>query len=204
MTIGTVEEWESLSKEEKLKYLDVAYTYYHTKGYFKGSDYVPEIMHLMTDFNFMSLLDYGAGRAADLVWDQEVTKKILKNKSGRTPKLFSYEPFHTNFKYRDPSVLKKRYDIVVCMDVLEHLLPEDVDDVLRTIMSCAHKMLFLVIHTTPATKLIKDEKGNDVFEQSLHTTVEDSKWWQDKIKKIEKEISRAENRGISILLRFGA
>lgn len=197
-------EWESLTTEEKKAILKVAYEYYHRNSFFKGTLNIPNALDIMARYRFVSVLDYGCGKAAELVWDTEVTEKILQSAIGRKPKLYCYDPFHQLEKYRDPAVLEKDYDLVCAFDVLEHLLPEEVEDTLKLLFSRAKKMVFFNIHTGPATKKICDESGKNLFNVSLHTTVRAKSWWIDKIKEIEQWLYEKENRYLSVRLEFGA
>ena len=61
-----------------------------------------------------------------------------------------------------------------CTDVLEHIAPEDVDRVLRNVLTAARKV-FLAISTVP------DHFGPAVAGEPLHLTVQPAEWWLCKL-----------------------
>jgi hypothetical protein len=67
----------------------------------------------------------------------------------------------------------RRADLVVCTDVLEHVEPECLDDVLFHLRAIADKRLFLQIATRPAKKKLPDGRN-------AHLIQEDSDWWAEK------------------------
>ncbi len=62
-----------------------------------------------------------------------------------------------------------------CTDVLEHIAPERIDDVLLTIADCCKRGVFFSI------ALDYDEFGPMLLGKSLHLTVKDAKWWREKL-----------------------
>lgn len=79
-------------------------------------------------------------------------------------------------------------DYGYCTDVMEHIAPEDVDAVLRNVLTSA-KRVFFAISTVP------DYFGPAVDGHPLHLTVEPHSWWRDKIKAIGARIDWEEDRG---------
>lgn len=61
-------------------------------------------------------------------------------------------------------------DIVACTDVLEHIEPACLDDVLRDIRRCTKKTAFLTIAMRPAKKFLEDGRN-------AHLIQEDQRWW---------------------------
>ena len=75
----------------------------------------------------------------------------------------------------------KRYppgpaDIVVCTDVLEHIEPECLENVLDDLKRVTKKVCYLAVSTRRASKSYSDG-------QNCHLIVEDHDWWRPKIKK---------------------
>lgn len=70
-----------------------------------------------------------------------------------------------------PAMVRHGY----CCDVMEHIAPEDVDEVLNNVLS-ACKDCFFQISTIP------DSMGAEIGQQ-LHLTVEPHEWWKEKILK---------------------
>lgn len=65
-------------------------------------------------------------------------------------------------------------DVVVCADVLEHIEPELLDDVLAHIRDLTQIRAVLVIATGPSAKLMADGRA-------AHLIVENGEWWRDKL-----------------------
>lgn len=65
-------------------------------------------------------------------------------------------------------------DLVVCTDVLEHVEPENLDDVLRHLRSKTRKRLFFNIALRPAIKVLADGRN-------AHLIVESAAWWLDRL-----------------------
>lgn len=66
-------------------------------------------------------------------------------------------------------------DMVVCTDVLEHIEPECLDDVLDDLRSVTRKQLFAVISTRPAAKKLVDGRN-------AHLIIEPWPWWEARIR----------------------
>ena len=67
-----------------------------------------------------------------------------------------------------------RVDVVVCADVLEHVEPECLDNVLLHIRALTRKYAILVIATRPSDKIMADGR-------SAHLIVEDAGFWFQKL-----------------------
>lgn len=65
-------------------------------------------------------------------------------------------------------------DLVVCTDVLEHVEPELLDNVLKQIAKIAVKGVFMVIATRAADKVLADGRN-------AHLIQEDAGWWRAKL-----------------------
>lgn len=63
-----------------------------------------------------------------------------------------------------------RFDLVLCLDVMEHIPEEGVGEVLREIVGRAPTAIF-VISTQPAVQRLPDG-------QNAHCTVRPSRWWE--------------------------
>ena len=66
-------------------------------------------------------------------------------------------------------------DVVVCTDVLEHIEPECLDDVLDDLKRVTRKLGFFVIATRPANKTLPDGRN-------AHLIQEDADWWLPKLR----------------------
>lgn len=65
-------------------------------------------------------------------------------------------------------------DLVSCTDVLEHCEPDRLDGVLVHIRSLARKVIFLVVATRPANKLLPNG-------HNAHLIIEKKEWWSERI-----------------------
>lgn len=202
----TREEWHSQSYEDRARQLDVAYTYYHSKKFFRGGIWhdIPFIANLLKQGSYRTLLDYGAGDG--MMWKH--LKPVQKNhiflarhlfRNGHSFEVDIYDKFSETHNTIAPG---KRWDMVMCNDVLEHVLVEDIPKTLRHIFSCANKAVYLNISTQPASKRIVDEDGVDVTFQDLHVTVKDAMWWLDEINKAEVHLRDSEHRFITVYTKF--
>lgn len=61
-------------------------------------------------------------------------------------------------------------DLVVCLDVLEHVEPDLLEDTIKHLHSLAAKELFLTIACRPSTQTLADGRN-------AHLIVEDREWW---------------------------
>jgi len=104
-----------------------------------------------------TVLDYGCG------------KGTLANALGRPEWLAEYDP-----AIAGKDAKPERADIVVCTDVLEHIEPHLLDNVLKHIADLANKAVLLVIATRPARKILSDGRN-------AHLIIESAAWWKAKL-----------------------
>jgi 2-polyprenyl-3-methyl-5-hydroxy-6-metoxy-1,4-benzoquinol methylase len=100
------------------------------------------------------------------------TKDILDYGCGKST-LAQNLPF--NISQYDPAVelysgRPEAADIIVCTDVLEHIEPELIDNVLDDIKNLMKVGGFIVVSTRAAKKVLKDGRN-------AHLIQEDVKWW---------------------------
>lgn len=65
-------------------------------------------------------------------------------------------------------------DFVVCTDVLEHIEPDCLDDVLDDLKRCTLKGIFMTIATRPAAKTLEDGRNAHLIQQGPD-------WWLPKL-----------------------
>lgn len=104
------------------------------------------IYTLAIKMNTRDVLDYGCGKA-----------KLSYNLPFP---IQSYDPAIP--KYAN---LPKPADIVVCSDVLEHVEPECLKNVIQHLQSLTKKVLFCVIHCAPAKKTLPDGRNAHLIQE---------------------------------------
>jgi predicted TPR repeat methyltransferase len=120
-----------------------------------AGNYANEIKVLADEFMLSSLLDYGCG------------KGVLKELIGDCIDVKEYDP-GLDIDEREPC------DIVACIDVLEHVEPDMLDNVLADIKANAKEFVYFIIGTAPAQKILSDGRN-------AHLIIEDANWWVDKL-----------------------
>lgn len=102
------------------------------------------------------LLDYGCGHRLSLRETLKPTRAIRYQAYDPAVPEYSGEP--------EPS------EMVVCIDVLEHIEPELLDNVLDHLESLTKRVLFATIATGPAGKNLPDGRN-------AHLIQKPSEWW---------------------------
>ena len=116
-----------------------------------GHRWAAQIQSLAKMVGTTDILDYGCGKST----------------------LAQNLPF--NIKQYDPAIpkysaLPDAADMVVCTDVLEHIEPECIENVLRDICRLTKTMAFIVIANRPAKKTLEDGRN-------AHLIQENEMWW---------------------------
>ena len=118
----------------------------------RWAEHVQTVAHMM---NSTSILDYGCGKGT----------------------LAAAVPLP--IREYDPSVEGKDEppapaDLVVCTDVLEHIEPEFLGDVLSHLQQLTRRVAFFTIHCGPAGKFLPDGRN-------AHLSQHPMQWWIDQI-----------------------
>ena len=109
------------------------------------------------------VLDYGCG---------ECTLSRVARKRGSHLRIHEYDP-----AVRGRDRAPKPHGLVVCTDVLEHVEPALLGNVLGHIRSLALRGAYLVIATRPANKLLPDGRN-------AHLIIEDTPFWLDAVSSV--------------------
>jgi 2-polyprenyl-3-methyl-5-hydroxy-6-metoxy-1,4-benzoquinol methylase len=113
-----------------------------------------------------SVLDYGCGRG---------TLRMRLGKGGKKIPGLHWRGACYNYDPAQPKwAVPKAADVVACTDVLEHVEPALVLNVLRHIRSLARVGAYLLISTRPANAILPDGRN-------AHLIIEGGDWWQHKI-----------------------
>lgn len=124
----------------------------------RGGRHAPRVLKLLKHFGATTVLDFGCGKGglAQALPDIDVRE---------------YDPAVTG-KDTPPAPA----DILVCTDVLEHIEPECLDDVLIELQRLTLKVGHLVIATQPdRTKLLPDGRNP-------HLIVQPAGWWRQRLR----------------------
>jgi hypothetical protein len=141
--------------------------------FFLGESIVPyvfEIKNIIKNSNIKTCIDYGCGKAQ--AWTVYNLQRLFVLEG-----VTRYDPGVVKYS-KKPQIPA---DLVLCIDVLEHVPEECVDEVLEEICSLSKKVIFLNISTRTATKILTDGSN-------AHTTVKPQEWWQAKIDKLDHYI----------------
>lgn len=121
--------------------------------------YAELVSSICNTLEVQHLLDYGAGKCR-LFQHLKVDHKM---------KLQAYDPGVP--KLSAPPVPA---EMVACIDVLEHIEPEYLDEVLDDLTRLTEAVAVLTIHTGPAAKTLADGRN-------AHLTQQPMEWWLPKI-----------------------
>jgi len=120
--------------------------------------FAPIVDDILTQFKIKDLLDYGAG------------KLRLRDNIKTEVNYSAYEPSNPDYdESPEPT------EFVTCIDVLEHIEPELLDNVLDDLQRVVIKYGLFTIHTGPAVKTLPDGRNAHLIQQPYT-------WWQPKIK----------------------
>jgi Methyltransferase domain len=106
-----------------------------------------------------SIIDYGCGQSRLL--------ELLGLE--RSVKLARYDPAIPEFSEKPNEV----FDLLVNIDVLEHIEEDDLDSVLAEMRSICRDAI-IIVDTRPAKKILPDGRN-------AHATVRQHAWWREKI-----------------------
>lgn len=111
---------------------------------------------LINKTNALSVLDYGCGSMQNLA-------TVLR--PDHDVEYVGYDPAVPEFSGKaDPA------DLVTCIDVLEHIEPDLLENVLDDLQRVSQKWLFATVHTGPARKTLTDGRN-------AHLIQKPPVWW---------------------------
>jgi len=122
--------------------------------------HAPNIKQIFEEKNFTSISDYGAGK--------KNLEKELKRLECRQFNYFPYDPVFPEYGQATAA------DLVCCIDVMEHIEEEYLDNVLDEIKNISKKICYFSIATTPAKKKLSDGTN-------AHILVKPTRWWLPKL-----------------------
>lgn len=121
--------------------------------------YAGHVAQVMEVTDAKSVSDYGAGK-------QNLRKGLATR--GLTFDYLPYDPAFPEYGAPQPA------DLVCCIDVLEHIEPPFLDNVLEELARITVKRGFFTVHTGPAVKVLSDGRN-------AHLTQQPRTWWESKL-----------------------
>ena len=107
-----------------------------------------------------SISDYGAGK-----------KNLFKRMKELGHGGYDYRPYDPAFPEYGPA---RPGDLVCCLDVLEHIEPDFLDEVLDELQRITEKVGLFSIHTGPAGKVLDDGRN-------AHLIQKPASWWPPRL-----------------------
>lgn len=158
----------------------------HRRGFGgSGRKHVDEVYDFIKEIKAKSLLDYGCGEGT-------LADALLM--AGWAGSIRQYDP-----AIPEHSQLPSPADLVVATDVLEHVEPELLGNVINHIFSLATRAVFLIIATRPANKFLTDGRN-------AHLILESMKWWRTRLQrpgwKILRQVDRRKAGGAPHEIKF--
>lgn len=122
-----------------------------------GRKYAQTVRELLAEHDGTTVLDYGCGKAS------------LAKHLGKSVLVRNYDPAIP--EYAAPP---EPADVVVCADVLEHVEPECLDDVLADLQRLTLEVALIVVACRPAHKRMPDGRN-------AHISVHPPAWWRERL-----------------------
>lgn len=122
-----------------------------------AQQYVQPITKYAQQLNETHMLDYGAGRGG------------LKMSLPTGYTVTEYEPGRPDTRQNNTP-----HNYVVCIDVLEHIEPDMIENVLDDLQRVTLKGGYFTVSTRLAAKILKDGRN-------AHLIVENFEWWTEKL-----------------------
>jgi len=131
-------------------------------GYGVGGNWFRDrITEIARKNNVRTILDYGCGKGS------------LVSLLGRDFTAFGYDPYVTEFNERPIGEV----EMVVSTDFFEHLPEDNIEKVLKNILSYNPKVQFHAISNRKAAQILPDGSN-------AHYTVRDSDWWEKRLSQL--------------------
>ncbi len=151
-------------------------------AYHGGStrEFAKVIKRIIQDNKIENMLDYGCGKG--FFYDNSFyikEEKIKPLKKLWDIEIDLYDPCYEKYSHLSS---KKNYDLVISIDVLEHIPRQDIDWVLNRIFSISKKYVFLNVACYYANALLPNGSN-------AHINVNNKDWWFDKILEFKKKYS---------------
>lgn len=122
--------------------------------------FAPLVAQIIQKGSLESVADYGAGK-----------QNLLRGLQAAGVSAIRYLPYDPAFpEYGEPMSA----DLVCCIDVLEHIEPDRLDNVLDELRRITVRLGFFTIHMGPAGKVLADGRNAHLIQQP-------SSWWLQRL-----------------------
>jgi hypothetical protein len=121
----------------------------------------PLVAQLVESLGVKDLLDYGAGKGRLALELQKYVRRSLR--------IRHYDPAIPKWSEAPPPC-----EFVACIDVLEHIEPELLDNVLDDLKRVTLRAAMFTVHTGPAVKILPDGRNAHLIQQP-------PAWWMPRI-----------------------
>lgn len=122
--------------------------------------YAPLVTEMLNTLKITHLLDYGCSKLLNLYKHIKPEHKLKYQAYDPAVEEYAAPPFPAQ--------------MVACIDVLEHIEPELLDNVLDDLARVTETVLFCTVHTGPAFKKLSDGRN-------AHLTQQPMEWWLPKL-----------------------
>lgn len=138
-------------------YREVQRKLHENPDYGRASEgYAPLVAKMIDQFEVDELLDYGAGKLRLLKTIAD--KRLVSRRFRYVP----YEPADERYSERPMPC-----EMVACIDVLEHVEPECLDEVMDDLRRITARIGFFTIHCGPAAKVLPDGRNAHLIQEGL-------------------------------------
>lgn len=134
-----------------------------------------KIATYLNNHELETLLDYGCGKGVS--WQGNSGLELCDMFGVRDVRL--YDPGVPRFSKK----VRGNFDAVICIDVLEHIPEDELDDVLKEIFQRAKKVVVVSFCTRAAKKVLPNGLN-------VHVTIKPYDWWVEKLEKAHQKINK--------------
>lgn len=167
--MGKFEKHRQKAKDIYLHLYDQNTT--HGRCHYGGKNWGNGTYDYVKELGITSLVDVGCGRNDFVKW--AVSQGINAVGVDIACPLADFVCSANALPFKD-----KEFEYITSFDVMEHLIPEEIDDTLDEFFRVASEgFLFAISYK---------QSHNEIFGQDLHFTVKEKKWWLSKLSQYGK------------------
>jgi hypothetical protein len=176
---------ENLSEQEKYFRM---WTYPQYRDLAPGEDCVDKFIEIVKPSGVIIDFGCGTGRGALKLTNLGYQVLLIDFASNCRDDSTTHLPF-IQWDLSEPMTFRAEHGY--CTDVMEHIPPEQVDSVIKNILSCVKDAFFQI-------SLVPDNLG-ELIDHALHLSVHPHEWWVEKFESLGFRVTWSENQGASSL-----